>query len=115
MALCLATSLNAAKYSGHGIIPLDMSPNYAGAIVGLSSTAGNLMGFMAPYTAGIITDGQVRQNVYCLSFNLVQFGESHTLLFSFCVANHCSMAKSLSFGGCMLCGGDADIGHLWHG
>ena len=60
IALCLATSLNGAKYSGHGILPLDMSPNYAGALVGLSGTAGNLMGFMAPYAAGVIIDGQVR-------------------------------------------------------
>ena len=57
----MATSFNAAKYSGHGIIAIDMSPNYAGVIVGLSSTAANLMGFMVPYTAGLITDGQVRQ------------------------------------------------------
>ena len=56
----MATSFNAAKYSGHGIIAIDMSPNYAGVIVGLSSTAANLMGFMVPYTAGLITDGQVR-------------------------------------------------------
>ena len=60
IALCLATSLNGAKYSGHGILPLDMSPNYAGALVGLSGTAGNLMGFMAPYAAGVIINGQVR-------------------------------------------------------
>ena len=59
VALCLAAGLNAAKYSGHGILPIDMSPNYAGAIVGMASTAGNFIGFLAPYTAGVITDGQV--------------------------------------------------------
>ena len=62
MALCLAAGLNAAKYSGHGMLPLDMSPNYAWAIVGMGSTAGNFIGFLAPYTAGSITDGQVREN-----------------------------------------------------
>ena len=55
----MAAGLNAAKYSGHGMLPIDMSPNYAGAIVGMASTAGNFVGFLAPYIAGVITDGQV--------------------------------------------------------
>ena len=43
------------------MLPLDMSPNYVGAIVGMASTAGNFIGFLAPYAAGVITDGQVRE------------------------------------------------------
>ena len=37
-----------------------MLPNYAGSIVGMASTAANFIGFLVPFTAGAITDGQVR-------------------------------------------------------
>ena len=59
------------------MLPLDMSPNYVGAIVGMASTAGNFIGFLAPYAAGVITDGQVREGkmfLYMVAQHLLYTG-----------------------------------------
>jgi len=38
---------------------VDLSPNYAGTLMGLTNTAANVCGFLAPYVAGVITQGNV--------------------------------------------------------
>ena len=45
----------------YGIIksPQDMSPNYAGTILGISNTIASSAGFVSPIVTGYITEGQV--------------------------------------------------------
>ncbi|CAL8072638.1 unnamed protein product [Orchesella dallaii] len=45
---------NGAVYGGMLINPIDISPNYAGAIEGLINGLSNIAGFCAPYVAGLI-------------------------------------------------------------
>ena len=39
---------------------MDLAPNYAGTMMGITNTIGNFAGFVAPYITGLIIDGQVR-------------------------------------------------------
>ena len=75
--LCMAVMLNGAIYSGFGVrhsLPIknskshcncqvnhvELSPNYAGTLMGITNGAANIGGFLAPYLTGFITDGKVR-------------------------------------------------------
>ena len=40
--------------SGLGVNLIDISPNHAGATMGVANTAGNIMGFVAPFVVGSI-------------------------------------------------------------
>ncbi|CAL8109500.1 unnamed protein product [Orchesella dallaii] len=46
--------INGAMFSGSIINPMDISPNYSGAIEGVINSAANIAGFGAPYLAGLI-------------------------------------------------------------
>jgi len=39
---------------------MELSPNYAGTLRGISNTFGNTPGFIAPYFVGIMTQDNVR-------------------------------------------------------
>ena len=57
--LCVALALSAGKYAGHAVTPQDMSPNYAGSIVGIANTISSSAGFLSPIATGYLTYGQV--------------------------------------------------------
>ncbi|GFX81591.1 sialin [Trichonephila clavipes] len=44
-------------YSGHALSLLDMSPEYAGTLMGISNTVSSLTGFLTPMVVGALTDG----------------------------------------------------------
>ncbi|XP_055933981.1 putative inorganic phosphate cotransporter isoform X3 [Argiope bruennichi] len=46
------------SFTGCMIAPVDMSPTFAGSVMGLSSTIGSLAAFIFPVLVGIMTDGQ---------------------------------------------------------
>ena len=39
---------------------MELSPNYAGTLFGITNMASHLSGFIAPYIAGVITNYNVR-------------------------------------------------------
>ncbi len=39
---------------------VDLSPTYAGTLMGITNTFANVCGFLAPYVAGAVTNGNVR-------------------------------------------------------
>ena len=51
--LVLAVSMSGATYSGHFVNNMDIAPQYAGTIMGLSSGTAALSGIIAPYLASI--------------------------------------------------------------
>ncbi|XP_069937713.1 sialin [Cherax quadricarinatus] len=55
--LCVAVGLNGAVYSGYISSLQDLSPNFAGSLLGLSNTVATIPGFVAPVVTGSITDG----------------------------------------------------------
>ena len=54
-ALCFGVGLNGAIYSGYQFNHVDLSPRYAGTLMGVTNTFANVCGFMAPYVVGAIT------------------------------------------------------------
>ena len=52
--LCLATGFNGFQGSGSNVNIIDISPNYAGAVMGVANTAASSMGFVAPYVLGVL-------------------------------------------------------------
>ena len=67
LALCLASGLNSGKYAGTQMNFYDMSPNYAGSILGISNTGGSAMGFISPIVTGALTDDKVRVKLHYIS------------------------------------------------
>ena len=55
--LFLSIGLLGAGYSGWQCLAIDMSPNYAGTLVGISNTFGSMPGFLAPLVVGALTEG----------------------------------------------------------
>ena len=43
---------------------MELSPNYAGTLFGITNMVANLTGFLTPYIAGVITNNNVRNNMY---------------------------------------------------
>ena len=41
---------------------MDLSPNYAGTLMGITNTMANIAGFVAPYVVGSIIEGNVSSN-----------------------------------------------------
>lgn len=57
VALCIAVGFNGAVYSGCHGNHMDLSPNYAGTLMGIGTTLANSAGFLAPYYTGSFIDG----------------------------------------------------------
>ena len=57
MAICLLTiavGLNGAHFSAFQVNHIDIAPNHAGVMMGITNGFANLCGIAAPYTAGAI-------------------------------------------------------------
>lgn len=68
--LTLAVGLNGCIYSGYYINHIDLTPNFAGALMGVGQTFGTFMGVLGPMFVGfVVTDivssyAKYSQNVY---------------------------------------------------
>ena len=51
----VAMAFMGSHYSGMKVNTLDLSPNYAGALIGLVNGIGAITGIVAPYLIGILT------------------------------------------------------------
>ncbi|XP_071542294.1 LOW QUALITY PROTEIN: sialin-like [Panulirus ornatus] len=56
--LMLAITIQGAVYSAHYVNPLDLSPNFAGTLCGITNTLANIPGFLAPMTNGFFINNQ---------------------------------------------------------
>ena len=75
---CLSVMLNGASNSGFQVNHAELTSNYAGTLMGVTNTAANMAGFMAPYVTGLIIDG----NVSTYIFNYTNYGMKTAKLFS---------------------------------
>ena len=57
--LCFAVGTNAGIYSGYQVNHMDLSPNFAGTLMGITNTVANTAGFLAPMFVGQITNDNV--------------------------------------------------------
>jgi len=53
--LVLAVSMSGAVYSGYFVNHMDIAPQYAGTLMGISNGIGAISGFVAPYVAATVT------------------------------------------------------------
>ena len=79
--LCISVGFNGASYSGFQGNHMELSPNYAGTLMGITNMLANVAGFVTPYVAGVLVNNnqtlEAWRNVFLLSssvyvlFNLV--------------------------------------------
>ena len=71
VCLIVSVGFNGASYSGFEVNQIELSPNYAGTLMGIGNMFGNMCGFIAPYVAGVIVnDNQTLEgwrNVFLIS------------------------------------------------
>lgn len=61
--LCLTVGLNGFNYSGVNCNHIDVAPNFAGTLMGITNTAANVMGFVTPIVVSHIVEATVIKNI----------------------------------------------------
>ncbi|XP_014485439.1 PREDICTED: putative inorganic phosphate cotransporter [Dinoponera quadriceps] len=83
--LIIAVSTNIASYCGHNVNHMDLSPNFAGTLMGFTNAAANICSIFAPIVAGWIApdpeDIMQWRNVFFLSAGLYFVGNLIFILF----------------------------------
>ena len=81
--LCICVGFNGASYSGYQGNHMELSPNYAGTLMGITNMLGNIAGFVTPYVAGVLVfENQTLagwRNVFLISSSVYVLG---TLIFA---------------------------------
>jgi hypothetical protein len=57
--LTTAVGLNGAVYVGFQVNHIDLSPNYAGTMMGITNCMANIMSIIAPMVVGLIVTNEV--------------------------------------------------------
>ncbi|KAL2712030.1 putative inorganic phosphate cotransporter [Vespula squamosa] len=74
--LIIAVGSNIAAYCGHNINHMDLSPNFAGALMGFTNTAANICAILAPLISSVIVPNPSNilewRNIFFLSAGKVQ-------------------------------------------
>lgn len=58
--LTVAVGINAATYLGFQVNHIDLAPNHAGVLMGITNCAANIMSILAPLVVGFIVSESVR-------------------------------------------------------
>jgi len=61
--LTLAVATNAASYLGFHVNHMDLSPNFAGTLMGITNCAANVMSILAPLIVGLIVKNEVSSSL----------------------------------------------------
>lgn len=82
----LAVAFSAFSQAGYNVNHLDIAPNFAGILMGISNTIATIPGFLAPYVVGVLTDTEnVRagwQSVFYISASINLFGAIFFAIFA---------------------------------
>ncbi|CAL7933695.1 unnamed protein product [Xylocopa violacea] len=83
--LVIAVSSNIAIYCGHNVNHMDLSPNFAGPLMGITNTAANVCSILAPLTASVIvkdsTSVEQWRNIFILSAIIYFLGNLTFVIF----------------------------------
>ncbi|ALC42296.1 MFS15, partial [Drosophila busckii] len=71
--LTLAVGTNAASYLGFHVNHIDLSPNFAGTLMGITNCAANVMSILAPLIVGVIVTDETNPAQWRLVFYLTAF------------------------------------------
>lgn len=66
--LVLAVTTGAATYGGFQGNHIDIAPNYAGTLLGITNTFATIPGSLGPYTVGALTDGRPYRSQWSIVF-----------------------------------------------
>ena len=64
ICLCSAAAISTMSKSGYSVNILDIAPQYAGFLMGLTNLVGNLFGVLAPYSAGAMASAPSGSHVW---------------------------------------------------
>ncbi|KAF8787044.1 putative inorganic phosphate cotransporter like protein [Argiope bruennichi] len=65
-----AIAIGGFAYNGQNLTLLDMSPEYAGTLLGITNTIANLTGFLTPLVVGALTDGRNTLHQWRIAFSI---------------------------------------------
>ncbi|XP_034239552.1 putative inorganic phosphate cotransporter isoform X2 [Thrips palmi] len=68
LMLTLAVALNGATYVGYNINHLDLSPNYASTLFGITNAMANIMSFIAPLVVGAVVSDETNVSQWQTAF-----------------------------------------------
>ena len=57
--MTIGVGLGSLSMAGYGVNHLDISPNYAGILEGITNSASTISGCIAPVIVGILTENKV--------------------------------------------------------
>ena len=58
-SMCIGVAFSGLLHSGYEVNVLDIAPGVSGIVMGISNTAGTIMGFLSPLLVGVMTEGKV--------------------------------------------------------
>lgn len=61
--LTIAVGMNGCTYVGYMVNHMDLSPNFAGSLMGLTNSIANIMSILGPITVGVILSDDEDVNV----------------------------------------------------
>ncbi|XP_063913674.1 sialin-like [Zophobas morio] len=96
--IVLGSGFAAWGYAGYGVNGLDIAPQHAGLIVGISNTAGSLAGIFSPIVAGYIVTNSVEQwrIVFYVASGILLFGGAIYYIFGSGEVQAWSVNRTLS-------------------
>ncbi len=59
---------------------IDIAPNFAGLLMGVTNTAATIPGFLAPWTAGIIIDNDVGRQKFMSYYDVYIYDDFNVLI-----------------------------------
>ncbi|EDW02606.1 putative inorganic phosphate cotransporter [Drosophila grimshawi] len=71
--LCLAVATNSACYLGFHVNHIDLSPNFAGTLMGITNCAANVMSILAPLIVGLIVRDETNPSQWRIVFYITSF------------------------------------------
>ncbi|XP_026315251.1 putative inorganic phosphate cotransporter isoform X2 [Hyposmocoma kahamanoa] len=86
--LCLAMALNAGSYAGYMLVHIDMAPNFAGQMMGITNSVANFLAIFAPLAAGQLLIDETSQSdwrkVFYMSVGIYFFTNLLFIIFGDC-------------------------------
>ena len=84
--LCICVGFNGASYSGFIVNHMELSPNYAGTLMGLTNTIGTATGFIVPHVCGALINNSHTLanwwNIFMISSGVCTVGNVVFVLFA---------------------------------
>lgn len=83
--LVIAVATNIAAYCGHNVNHMDLSPNFAGSLMGVTNSAANILSILAPLITGVFVtnpkDVLQWRNIFLLSAGIYIVGNTIFVIF----------------------------------